>query len=377
MARRSDASARPAPADTAAAPKEQTFYPVVLSDGMQPLDGTTEHVAFEVISFDPSGLGVQLVVSEADAQGWERDEADEAAVDKYTASLDARAVLEDDLAEHDDPELLAQSERLIEAECARRASLLGRRSRKLYRERLEAATRWARRKYDANRGEFSVFATTVARLVWRRFIERYPVKNLRAERADEDARMAATKDPRALGAYLIAVRRDVAKWLAWRRRQPREKFLLGALVDDIEERALVAFRQGTWWTYEKPGRAAIWQVRDQVIGDHRRRKRIWLTDLPMEQIHAAIPRPDELLERLQLEEQFTEPLIDELRPRLSRIQCRYLDAMIIELQLGDRLGLAARVAQRLGRDPSQASRAIERIRQVALELGALDRFRLK
>jgi hypothetical protein len=391
MTRRLDAPTRPAadpgdppdldPADDATVPAitpaPTTFYPVPLGAGV-------EQVVFDLVSFDPSGHGTQLLVADEEALAWERDVfANDGDHDAYIATLDARAVLgtaddlEDDPA--DDPVLVAASDRLIEEVFRARRDQLGRVARAHYHDRLVAALRWSRRRYQPERGPFEVFAGAVLRLVWRRFVAFYSWEGLGAERRDEAWRHRALRDRQVLGEYLTAVRTETARWLAWRSRKPRETVIEGDVVAEIVARALEAFNHRSWASYERAGRAAIWQIRDQVIGEFRRRKQLWLVDAPLDWLHRPSPRPDQLLARRELEARWPESdsLTDRLRPRLTRRQQQYLDAIQIELQLGDVFGLVTRVAARMGRDKAQVSRVLERIRRVAVELDAAELFELE
>ncbi len=346
---------------------EQRCYPVGLSGARNATtDESVERVEFEVVSFDPSGLGPQLLVREDEARSWETDMfPDEAEVD-----------LVDEWIEQYEAELVAQSHDFLEAHCAEKDLALGRVSRAYYRERIEAMMRWARAAYVPARGEFRAFADALGRLEWGRYLRQYSIKRLREEKQDEEERKHAAEDSSALAAYLQKVKRSTAKWLAWRTHRPLRETLESDIVADCVSATLAAFREGDWWTFERAGRAAFWKVRDSVIATHRRRRRLWVVDTPLERVRPPTPRPDELLEREQLKQQWRDSIAGGLRPRLSRFQRRYLDAIIVEVQLGGLYGLATRVAQRTRRNKAQVSRAIQRIRSVAEQLGASDLFEL-
>lgn len=88
--------------------------------------------------------------------------------------------------------------------------------------------------------------------------------------------------------------------------------------------------------------------------------------MPTDTLHAHVPRPDEAMMRRQLRVQLGAPVDQFLRARLPSRLVKYLDALLVEIQLGPMgWGLQERVAARTGRSKGRVSEALKAIRRIA------------
>lgn len=103
-----------------------------------------------------------------------------------------------------------------------------------------------------------------------------------------------------------------------------------------------------------------------MIGDLRRRARVSAAAVPSDVLHGNIPRPDQALLEKEIRRNLGASVDAFLRSKLSPRLAKYLDALLIELQLDDaRWGLQERVAERTGRSKSRVSEAVATIRALA------------
>lgn len=307
-----------------------------------------------------TGVGSYVVVPISDAELWGRQPAND------TESSDVPALLRD---EHEEDRRLVMEE--IDA---RLRDTIGNASLEAFRCELAGALDWACSNYEPAKGSFIDFARAIARVAWRRTHEATTWPALGREKADQDRRAAAAHDERALAAYVAYVRDETIAWMASVRRRPREWVRNNARCQDqvyaVVLRMLELLRTPDPTTsfrpYERVGLPAFFQVRDEVIGQLRRRARVVAFDVPSDVVHANIPRPDQALLEQQIRRNIGDSISEFLRERLSTRQQKYLDALLIELDLDERVwGLQERMRDRMGRGKSRVSEAMARIREVA------------
>jgi len=232
--------------------------------------------------------------------------------------------------------------------------------------------------YNGGRAQFGQFARAVARTAWRRFASRFNADDLRREKRDEKARRAAASDPAALASYLEEVASSMVPWLAKLRRMPEavvkrdpwSQDLVGAVQLRLVELLRRPRLDRAFYRFERLGKPAWYQVRDEVLNEVKAADRRARTRQPSCAV-SRILRPDEALDQRQTVERFDRSPFELIRPRLSPTIARYLDAIVVELDSGrtDRTwGLQQRVADYMDCSKSRVSEAMEKIRVVARQL---------
>lgn len=306
-----------------------------------------------------TGVGSYAVVPIAEAELWSREPAND-------ATSDVPGLLRE---EHEEDRHL-----VMEEMTAKLSDTIGNASLQAFLRELAGALDWACSNYDPAKGTFIDFARAIARMAWRRTHEATTWSALGREKADQDRRVAAARDDDALAAYMAYVRDETIAWMASVRRKPREwvrddarcQDQVYAVVLRMLELLRTADPMASFQPYERVGLPAFYQVRDEVIGQLRRKARVFAFEIPTTIVHASIPRPDQALLEQEIRRNIGDSIGEFLRKQISARQTKYLDALLIELELDDRVwGLQERIRDRVGRGKSRVSEALAKIRAVA------------
>jgi hypothetical protein len=356
-------------------------HPVLYLEAVTPTDSDlAELLQGDSVSFDlepvsaTSHIGQYVAVPSSEVDGW-------------IAMAEARAApaAEDELGFECPPELRAATDAVLHAWEDVAPTRFGQATRTALRPALDDAMRWVEESFDASKGTLETFASSIIRLVERRFAEDLTRGDaakgfalLRMEHADEVARDAARASEHRCAGYLLTVRNIV---LEYSRRLGQKSENATEHADAVVMRVLECLREpgDGFIPYLQPGRPSWWRISNAIRTERRRRDRMWLVRVPSQLPYGHILPADVALSKKRLEAKFEGRVDEILRPHLSKTQRRYLDAIIVEIQLAsaerdtDRIrGVPARVAERLGKDPSQVSRAIKRIAKIATDLGLED-----
>jgi hypothetical protein len=333
---------------------------------LEPLDETT-------------GLGSYAIVPVSDAELWgEYEEGDD-----YSADYEDEEPFDDGdepqfslvRGKHDEDCRRVTNEMLTELR-----DVIGAASLRALHGELLGALRWASNNHAPERGPFLDFARAIARVAWRRTHERITWSALGYEKADQDRRAEAVRNEAALADYLKFVSDQLVAWMSYVHRKPRKWIASNARYQDqvcaVVVRLLELLRSEdpelAFRAYEQVGKPAFYQVRDEVIGEMRRRSRVRTVKTATAPLCATIRRPDQLLLEHQIRQNLGESVIAYLRARLNPRQHRYLDALLVELQLDPRVwGLQERIRIRTARSKARVSEAMAKIKAIA-EVGDID-----
>lgn len=355
---------------------EEGGEPITVEELREHLGPGDEVAVWEVEPLNAvTGLGHQLVVPSDDVDGWEAAAAASPAWSK-SPNEPTRYSVSTWPEERTDACSL-----VIHETCCELRPEVGRGTLRVLECELVQAMTWACEHYVESKGSFIDFARAVARTAWRRLRTRIGQRNLWLERVDQDMRDLAVRSDDALARYLVHVRSTVLAWMAWRSRKPRSVIEQTQKHDDQANAVVVRIlellrepdQEQAFIEYERSGLPAFLQVRDRVLGDLRRRERLWSVTTPTDALHGEIPRPDHALIRKELQERPRGNAYDVLHAQLTPALKIYLDALVIELQLDDRVwGIQDRVAKRLSRSKSRVSEAFQKIRELSREHGLED-----
>jgi hypothetical protein len=240
---------------------------------------------------------------------------------------------------------------------------------------VEKAAKWASVRYDPEKGAPGPFLWSACqRAYFKLAMDCGGVAALRREWVDERLRARIVEGSEAFQQYWSFVRGTLYKYV---RAKPGQWHVPGLGCDDLIPNLMVdllaAVKDGTIAAWEKPGKAAsIWFCVDRK--NQLRRKALIYEALPPSELARRYDGPAEYAWEPEAERDLitaersrrVKEALENLRPRLSRIQRCWLAAMQFDLNCNDDLNLQ-RVAEQLGRNRSSGSRMRAQIAELLRE----------
>jgi hypothetical protein len=255
--------------------------------------------------------------------------------------------------------------------CARHEGQLGRAALKTLRDYLRSEVAWATDKHDEEVGSFEAFARMRAVVGVAKFFREFKPEALRIERGDQDERDDVPhSDQHALARFL---QRHKARIRRLQRRYPRRWHVPEHSDEDVRGEivleTLACFRRDRGFDhYQRPGRAATFQLASSVVKRMQRKRLISIAVTPdLAGLPSFSPTPEETL-LLAERDRRVAGMPREVEGSLSRIQAGWFAGFSREIDLNGKLRLV-RVAEHLSRSKAAATEARRSIREILKELG--------